>query len=223
MLLLFCVAADAQAFLKIEGTRLIYSGKDREASIGVINQSQQDVLVQSWITNAYGIDHGDVPFAVVQPLVQLGSQERHLLRVLYSGQGLPDDRESMVWLNVMEIPRKSDQENGVQLAIRQRIKLFYRPSALQGSSSESVQQLNWKTRQGAKIEVGNPGAFHVSLVHLEVVSDKRKTLLSDYLFLRPGETRLIEAPSSILESGSQITFTEINDGGLQVQRKANFR
>lgn len=223
MLLLMGVVTDAQAFLKIEGTRLIYSGVHREASIGVVNQSQQSTLVQSWITYPYDNDQGDAPFAIAQPLVRLGSQERHLVRVFYAGQGLPEDRESMVWLNILEVPRKPDQEDGVQFAIRQRLKLFYRPPGLHGSSSESVQQLKWEINQRAQIEVSNPGAFHVSLVNLEVGLNNRNIFLCDYLFLRPGETHSIETPLSALDGKVQITFTEITDGGLQVHRKANLK
>lgn len=37
---------------------------------------------------------------------------------------LPVDRESVFWLNVKEIPKKSAEENVLQIAVRSRIKLF---------------------------------------------------------------------------------------------------
>ena len=50
---------------------------------------------------------------------------------------LPQDRETVYWLNVLEIPPKpkagSDAaEDDLQLAVRSRLKLFYRPKGLQG-------------------------------------------------------------------------------------------
>ena len=54
-----------------------------------------------------------------------------------AGEGLPSDRESLFWLNIMEIPLKVEDPNSVQFAIRQRLKLFYRPPALLGGSAEA--------------------------------------------------------------------------------------
>lgn len=45
---------------------------------------------------------------------------------------MPEDRESMLWLNIKGIPATDDvsDKNIVQFAINSRIKLIYRPAAL---------------------------------------------------------------------------------------------
>jgi chaperone protein EcpD len=214
-LLLLCFAPQAKALLKIDGTRLIYVGTDKETTLSLTNLGDQDTVVQSWISHEHDTDNGDIPFAIVQPLVRLDRHEHLLLRVLYAGQGLPDDRESLFWLNIMDIPRKPAQADSVQLAVRHRLKLFYRPHGLQGSSSESVQNLVWRKRQGQQLEVINAGTYHLSLVNLEITRGSHTHKLSAYVFLRPGETHTLEAPTALLDGEAQIVFSEINDIGLQ--------
>jgi P pilus assembly chaperone PapD len=205
----------ASAALKIEGTRLIYFGQDKAATIGVVNQAPREVVVQTWITGEDDAAGRDVPFAATEPLVQLGAGEHHQLRVLYAGEGLPTDRESMFWLNIMEIPLKPEDPNSVQFAIRQRLKLFYRPPSLKGGSAEAVQQLKWSRQEGRTITVSNPSAFHLSLVNIQTDSEA----LSDYLLLKPNESKTLTAPSR-LPNGTTLHFTEITDIGLQARHSA---
>ncbi len=50
-----------------------------------------------------------------------GHQASHLL---------PQDRESLFYFNLREIPPRSDKPNSLQLALQTRIKFFYRPQSL---------------------------------------------------------------------------------------------
>ncbi len=43
---------------------------------------------------------------------------------------LPQDRESLFYFNMREIPPKSDKPNTLQIALQTKIKLFYRPEAI---------------------------------------------------------------------------------------------
>lgn len=216
---LLALAPCAQATVKIEGTRLIYFGQYKEASINIVNQSSSELAVQSWVTREDDDATSPVPFAVVQPLVRLDAQQHHLLRILYAGAGLPSDVESMFLLNVMEIPLKPEAADSVQFAVRQRLKLFYRPAGLAGSSSEAVPQLVWSRTDGQTLTVTNPSAFHLSLVDVQVDKGGQVQMLDDYLLLKPGERKVFstQAPISV---GSQINFTEITDIGLQARHSA---
>lgn len=211
-LMLMSLASTAWCQLKIEGTRLIYQGSDKEASINVVNRSDLDTVMQSWVSSP---DEGrDTPFAIVQPLALIPPNGQQMLRVLYAGQGLPEDKESMFWLNILEIPRKPEQADTLQFAIRQRLKLFYRPAGLPGSASAAADGLQWRTSQPGRIEVHNPSAFHVSLVDLRLDNPGQSLQLTDYILLRPGQSLTLEAPSP-LPAQSHLTFSELTDIGLQ--------
>ncbi|AWA04562.1 fimbrial biogenesis chaperone [Aeromonas hydrophila] len=153
----------ASASISLSATRLIYNQKDNEVSINATNDGEQDVLIQSWLE---AFDNSAPPFAITPPLAKISGKERQLLRVFYQGDGLPQDRESVLWLNVQEIPKESSSKNSIQLAILQRIKLFYRPEALSGNALSAP--LNVKGYfSGGSLELSNTTPYHINLVSIQ--------------------------------------------------------
>ncbi|MGF6595261.1 fimbrial biogenesis chaperone [Pseudomonas sp. 2835] len=222
ILLWLAVGSSAEAMIKIDGTRLIYTGQHREATIRVTNVSSQTVALQAWVSSSEE-NSSDVPFALARPLIKLNPQQVDVLRILYRGEGLPKDRESLFWLNVMEIPLKPDRQNSIQMAVRQQLKLFFRPPGLQGTSSACVAGLSWKLKNDDSIEVTNTCAFHVSLVDVKIEGRDRSTPLSDYIFLKPEETQYFKSAKSFISSDTKILFVEINDIGLRTEHKTNIQ
>ncbi|MDP4360542.1 fimbria/pilus periplasmic chaperone, partial [Escherichia coli] len=88
-------------------------------------------LAQGWIENAQG-EKITEPFTVLPPVqrVEPGAKSQVKIQALPSVASLPQDRESVYYFNLREIPPKSDKPNTLQLALQTRIKLFYRPKAI---------------------------------------------------------------------------------------------
>ncbi|EPR4132171.1 molecular chaperone [Pseudomonas aeruginosa] len=112
----------------IEGSRVIYQGSDKEASINVVNRSGLETVMQSRVS--IPDERDDAPFTTIKPLTLIPPNGQQMLRVLHAGQSLPEDRESLFWLNILDIPRNPRQADTRKFAIRQRLKLFYRPARL---------------------------------------------------------------------------------------------
>ncbi len=202
------MASHAAASISLNATRIVFDGDHKEANITVRN-GNQDVLIQSWVDNN---DAGAsrAPFAVTPPLARVFAKEQQLLRILYEGAGMPTDRESVVWLNVQEIPRASETENTLQLAIRQRIKIFYRPAGLPGSALQAPAQLEWRlVKQG--VQVTNPTLYHVSMADLKVQTQ----LASDSTMIAPGEVRTFPLGGPLHPGPVLLSFSSINDYGAQ--------
>ncbi|MFM4667524.1 molecular chaperone [Aeromonas media] len=128
--LLWC--SSSEAALNLMRTRVIYEGVT-EASLMVRNDGSEPSLLQAWVDGGneqQGPADVSTPFLVVPPMMRLGPQRGQVLRILGADlSGLPQDRESLFWLNVLGLPPKAQASQGsVQLAYRTRIKLFYRPS-----------------------------------------------------------------------------------------------
>ena len=100
---LLLVAATAHAGVIINGTRLIYQGGKKESSIGISNPDATDYLVQSWADSG-GKNLAKAPFLITPPLFRLDAKEDNVLRVVRTGGNLPEDRESLFWLNIKAIP-----------------------------------------------------------------------------------------------------------------------
>lgn len=196
--------------------RVVLQAPAKEAAILVRNQASNDVMIQSWVEADNGADKREVPFVITPALSRLGGNKQQTLRILFQGEGLPNDRESVFRLNVQEIPQKSASANTLQIALRQRIKVFYRPDNLSGTSAEAPGKLNWRlVRQGGKsvVEVSNDTAFHVSFANVKL------KLAMPPMSLMPTwsrRSRVADSKSRELPGVSgNIEFQSVNDyGGL---------
>lgn len=208
--LAFAFNSSAYADISLSGTRLVFKGDKKEASLTVRNMGSSEILVQSWLE---GKDAStSIPFAITPPLARLDGNGRQILRVLFQGTGVPTDKESVYWLNVQEIPKVAEGENVLQIAIRQRIKLFYRPSGLQGEVADAPAKLKWQIvgqEKGSQLQVQNTGVFYVSMVDLKVNGTKPINLM-----VAPGETVMV-ALETTPKAGETLSFKSINDYGAK--------
>jgi len=188
----------------------------------VLNDESTAIMIQSWIEPFSASTDQDVPFALTPPLKRLNGNARQQLRVLYQGTGLPADRESVFWLSVQEIPQKSKDENILQIAVRQRIKLFYRPANLPGDIDQTPSRLNSKDGKPG-LEVRNDSAFHISFGTVNLKSGSNSypvpmTMLLPY----SSQSFAIERASSLVPGGTtRIEFESLNDDGVPVQHSGD--
>ncbi|MFG0539724.1 molecular chaperone [Pseudomonas sp. YQ_5] len=208
------VAAQAAASISLSATRVVFDGAYKEANV-IVRNGNQEVLVQSWVDAS---DSAQAPFAITPPLARVLPKQEQLLRILYEGQGLPTDRESVVWLNVQEIPQASTKANTLQLAVRQRIKIFFRPANLPGNALLAPEQLVWQLTQRAgkpQLTVNNPSLYHVSMADIELKRGKQTVLSADSAMIAPGEQKTFTSALSQMDGPLTLTFKSINDYGAQ--------
>lgn len=188
--LLTIAAFAASASVVIAGTRIIYPAHAREVSVQIKNVGKVPALVQVWLdrgddTAQLGSPEAQTPFVLTPPISRLEPTRGQTIRLMYSGEEiLPDDRESLFYFNLLDIPPKpsSDaeevqQRNMLQLAVRSRLKLFYRPQALKSLSSDSAwKQLTWHLLPSANnsdalvLELDNPSPFYINLQRADVLT-----------------------------------------------------
>jgi P pilus assembly chaperone PapD len=210
------VAAQASAGISLSATRLVFDGKHKEAGITVRNNGE-DVLIQSWVDRD-GSETASVPFAVTPPLARVTGNEQQLLRVIYEGTGMPSDKESVVWLNVQEIPQAAKAQNTLQLAVRQRIKVFFRPAGLNANAYLAPTELQWALVERAgktALSIKNPGLYHVSMVDIKLQSGTSAENVVDSLMIAPGEQKEFAIQQLTNIKTAHLSFTSINDYGAQ--------
>lgn len=213
ILLMLGLQGLAGAGVMLGGTRVILGEKDREASIPVKNTGTSPYVVQAWIDAGEG--KNKTPLLVTPPLSRLDPGMENILRIMRLAGELPADRESVFWLNVKEIPERSKEENVLQIAVRSRIKLFYRPAKLPGKSEETRAQLKWVVSagadgQGVVLKVGNPTAYHLTFTALNINGGQQ--LINADMVPPLGEVSYplsaVKTPQAI-----QVNFTTLNDYG----------
>ncbi|NAW60125.1 MULTISPECIES: fimbria/pilus periplasmic chaperone [unclassified Vibrio] len=184
LLLLVCTLP-ASAAIVINNTRVVYPQNEREVTVRIDNQGKGPVLLQTWI------DDGDaqalpekmqVPFVLTPPVNRIDAGKSQSVRIRYTGRSLPSDRESLFWLNALEIParqKSADPQNLLQMAFRTRIKLFFRPAELQGEPEAAAQTLQWESGAG-QVTAVNDTPWHVSLLSVHVQAEgKTQTIEGD--------------------------------------------
>jgi P pilus assembly chaperone PapD len=207
---------NAPAAVSLSGTRLIFDGRFHEASLDVVNRGNHEVLIQAWLSEPDNVEGnpdtaGDLPFVLTPHLMRLDRSAKQVIRVLYQGQGMGQDVESLLHLYVLEIPRRADSANQLSIAIRQRINLFYRPAGLTEDPAKTALRLRWTLASGnaglSVLRVSNPTPYHAALqdVRLDGVP------ASEYLLLAPGASH--ELPVAAVVDTSRLSFEALNDYG----------
>jgi fimbrial chaperone protein len=161
LLLFFLLCGWARAGgIAVNGTRVIYDANKNEASINIKNNAEKEpYLIQSWVDIGDNKTRG--PFVVTPPLFRLNAQEEQTLRITNISDSFPQDRESLYFLNIRSIPNtEKESNNTLKLAVKTRIKIFYRPATLKGRAEDAQNQLVFK-RNGNQLEITNPSAYHV--------------------------------------------------------------
>ena len=195
----------ANAGVIIGGTRVIFEGAKKEATINITNPDNTPYLIQSWIDMQDGVA-GKASFIITPPLYRLDGGQKNLERIVMTGS-LPQEQESLFWLNIKAIPSASKQMNALQIAVKTRIKLIYRPEGLRASTpEEQANKLTWQ-QSGNAIQVNNPTPYVINFN--EITLGGRK--LDDVTYVLPGASARFSLPEGV--SGHSLTFKVINDYG----------
>jgi len=221
----------ANASVVITGTRVIYPANAREVSVKLNNNGAVPALVQAWI------DDGDpsvtsqqrpMPFTLTPPVFRLDPAKGQTLRLVYTQEPLASDRESVYWLNVLEVPPKpkvvdGESQNRLQLAFRSRIKLFFRPAGLEGDANEAPAKLTWSLARSSKdgkqivLVAKNPTPYHVNVVQASVeVKGKTYEGAADMVPPRGQHEFVLEGLLELPQDQPRVQFETVNDYGAHV-------
>lgn len=177
LILSLFVTLPSLAGLVITGTRVVYPAGEREVTVKIDNRGNKPVLAQSWV------DDGDAdampetaraPFTITPPINRINPGKGQTLRIMYTGESQPKDKESVFWLNVLEVPpMNKEKQNQLQMAFRSRIKIFYRPTGLHGDANLAGQSVKWRKVKGG-VEGSNPTPYYVSLANIAEDKEGKK-------------------------------------------------
>ncbi|EBO9655748.1 hypothetical protein DUU53_25585 [Salmonella enterica subsp. enterica serovar Berlin] len=193
--------------IALGATRVIYPMDTKQVSLAVTNSDKKNrFLIQSWIDSNNMTKSND--FILTPPLFVSKPESENTLRIMYVGSELPQDRETVFWLNSKAIPaieRESIKgKNVLQIAILSRIKLFVRPANLPSTPAEAPAQLRFSRKSGG-LRIDNPSPYYVTLVNFHLGQKKL-----------PNTMIAPKSSSSVISSDratGTVTFQTVNDYG----------
>lgn len=214
-LLLASLCAPAYSAVRPQLTRVVAYASDKETPVEIINESSESYMVQSWLEDLDGKD-ANIPLVLTPPVMRLDAQKQGKLRLVVLPAELPQDRESVYWLSIQEIPpkAKTEADNKVVIAIRSRLKVFVRPQGLDAKGArEAIKSLTWSVENdGGKtwLKANNPSAYYISFGKLMV----NGTMLDDkYLMPAPHGSQRYAVPKALAGKKATITYSAMSDYG----------
>lgn len=212
------VVLPTHAAIALDRTRVIFDGELNSVSLKISNQNKQlPYLAQGWIEDEKG-NKITSPFTILPPVqrIEPGKPSQIKIQALPSVKLLKQDRETIYYFNLREIPPKSSKPNTLQIALQTRIKMFYRPTGIAiDRRNQQPQEMLTLTRQGDKFTVNNPTPYYVTI--LDASTDKSREGVKNFKPVMVSPKESLDLGVSAASLGSHPVLTYINDFGGRPQ------
>ncbi|MDX6842872.1 fimbrial biogenesis chaperone [Hafnia paralvei] len=220
----------------LQKTRVILEPGSNEAELTIDAQKNVSSLVQTWVS---GPDNNVVSHFTIMPSISLlKAGQSQTLRLVYQGDGVPQDRESLLYLNIQDSVAVSDElqgKNAINSSFLQVIKGFYRPNSLtQEGAAEAPLALTWEVRRrndaSFSLRLINPSPFHVVFSGISLVTEKNKNgkissvTNTSFDYIKPYSTSDIEISNTgNIANIEKIVYLVINDYGMTEAYSSNIK
>lgn len=195
LLLIILFSSTTFANVIITGTRVIYPADADSIAVQLTNNSKTSSLVQSWIDDGdenSTPETSEAPFYLSPPIVKIEGLQGQQLKIKKIPGKLPENVESVFYLNVLDIPKTPDSAKGkntIQLATRSRIKIFYRPIGLTESPDEIINNASYRLNNN-NILVKNGSPYHLTIAAITPTDDKKNSLIDSAMISPMSEKEL---------------------------------
>ncbi|MFZ3620756.1 molecular chaperone [Leclercia barmai] len=232
-LLCLLISSPLHAGIMAAGTRVIYPAGKREQSLMLVNTNKYPVVVQSWVDDGIGDpESAAAPFVALPAVFRLKPGERQGLRLIYNQDPLPQDRESVFWINLYEIPplsAKKAEAARLTVAMNTQMKLFWRPKGLTMTLEEAVKKLAFRLvpdGKGWAVECNNPTPLNISFTSLALLkgTHEQKVTQQPDMMIRTFSTRRypLDAVKG-MPDGSRLRVRYLNDSGVSVEKMVSLQ
>ncbi|WEJ89519.1 MAG: molecular chaperone [Klebsiella huaxiensis] len=226
LIILMLLTPISYAGMLIEKTRVIYHEGEVTQSVNIMNVNPYPTFVQTWV------DLGEVnnfkqsassPFVLIPPIFNLRPNEIKSVRVIFNGQKLPTDRESLYWINIYEVPAIKEApgiDKYLLMSMKTQLKLIYRPKNLTGNVNDAGNSVSCSLKQDNHLSLtcrNNSGyvlSYNDIIVNIQGKYYKASADLD--LMIKPfSESFFSLIPISVepIKTSGSIIFKLINDKG----------
>ncbi|WP_321847741.1 molecular chaperone [Burkholderia diffusa] len=218
-----CHASVAAASVVMTNTRVIFAGDAKEQNLQFTNLDDAPSVMQMWVDAGDATstpDTSDAPFLVNPPIFRIEPKTGQTVRLIFVGRDLPQDRESIFYLNSLQIPSLDaaySNQNRMLVMLRNRIKVFYRPATIEGSPETALDKLALRLdRHDGKTRVvlDNPSGYFVSVLGGSATCGTQvATFTADMVAPRSGARWVLNGACPSGPDAAKITIRYVNDYG----------
>ncbi|HFC8543792.1 fimbrial biogenesis chaperone [Neisseria weaveri] len=228
-LLIGSLALPVHAGVVIHTTRVIFDGSKPVAAVQLENSGEVPSLMKSWLEYAAeqpqdkqdkAHENKKLPFIISPPVARIEAKTRQTLRIRYTGEPLAEDRESLFYLNVLDVPPKPKKEqltgsgNYMQFAITSRLKFFFRPKGLPYGVDEAYEKVTWHIGSNNTVVVKNPTPYFITYSAVSLMSkDKVEQTAKQTDMVAPFSESVFELSKPGNSKADSVEWQLINDFG----------
>ena len=217
---IYSMMSFAHAGVSIDGTRIIFPAKSKSVNVQLRNAYDSPALVQAWIDigDSEKIPKADeVPFVLNPPLTRVEAKKGQIIRIIpLDTSKLPQDRESIFWFNMMDIPPEDPtlkDKNYLSFTVRTRLKLFYRPSQLAMTAFLAQQSLQCKYDPATQaVQMNNPTPYYLTVVQVSSGKNQAFSSAENAIMLAPFSSTSLKK-FKIDTLAKKIAYEVLNDLG----------
>ncbi|EOZ9377244.1 fimbria/pilus periplasmic chaperone [Enterobacter cloacae complex sp. ECC445] len=228
-LLALMVSVSSWANVTMTGTRIIYRSDVRSVDVNLANNGNIPFVVQTWF-DAGNINDGpesktNVPFVATPASFRIQARAGQVVRVSHTAlRRLPEDRESVFYFNFQQIPPSNaggsaaEGRNKMLVVLRNRVKLFYRPSRIGSPPANVISTIKASTaREGNRIGVTltNTLPFYLNLTRIQLNGASGLKLTAGDM-VTPYGSRTFWFTRAANSGNNTISLTVINDQGAGI-------
>ncbi|MGV6985512.1 fimbria/pilus periplasmic chaperone [Providencia hangzhouensis] len=205
------VISAANAAVTLDRTRIIFDGNQPSINITIRNDNPElPYLAQSWLENALEQKLETGPIIATPPIQRMEPKSTSLVRLSTAPDiaKLPQDRESLFYYNLREIPPKSSEAGVLQIALQSRVKLFYRPESIVAQSKTDWTKYITLTATSSGYTLDNPTPFYLTVIGIGNSQKQSEESDFDAVMIPPKSNQLIKSSKF-----STPYLTYINDYG----------
>lgn len=189
-------------------------------------------MMQLWVDRGDSTvqsQDSDAPFLITPPIVRIDPSNGQSVRLIFTGEVLPQDRETLFWFNTLEIPPVSVEQDksSLQIAVRSRLKLFYRPENLVGEAADAANLVDWTVipfaKGGYALRGNNPTPYYITYRQLVLKMGKGNYNLGSGM-IPPFSSGTFNIKGMHSHSGKlQLIYQPMTDYGVGTEQTLSIR
>ncbi|EKT55335.1 molecular chaperone [Providencia burhodogranariea] len=205
------ISMSAHSAVTLDRTRIIFPGTEKSINVTISNDNPEEAyLAQSWIEDLKGNKLTKGAILATPPLQRIEPNSNSLIRLSTTPElgKLPQDRESVFYFNLREVPPKSAEGNTLQIALQSRVKLFYRPTSILSESETKWAHKVTLTKTTKGYRINNTTPFNLTVIGLGNSKAQAEQNAFNVVMVPPKSAQEVSSPAL-----STPYLTYINDYG----------
>lgn len=174
------LAQTACASVVLVGTRVIYPENKPFVSLNFRSSDNVPSIIDMWVSKEAEstASQNDAPFIMTPSIFRIDPNKGQTIKLLYTGTKPTSDRESVYYLNFLQMPASDKNVNNLLVTYKSTVKIFYRPSSLTQNVDDidSYIEVDLRKISSGTITVINNSEFHVNPVSLTLEAHGKKIL-----------------------------------------------